>query len=184
MAALWSRVHAARDLAPDFVDQAAFAARLGQPGGVRLTDFYVVPARDGAVSGFAAVWDPVPVRQVRIVSVGPALRAIRRVYNPAARRLGRPLMPDDGQLLRSLYLTFPCLESAAELEAIVERARDDHRRSGALFLEVALDVRDPLAQTVQRRFALRVDYEVVAFGWQGEPPSPCPQPVHLDLGLA
>jgi predicted N-acetyltransferase YhbS len=186
MAALWRRVHAARDLVPALDDAATLGARLVHPGGIRIEDFYVVERSGGggAITGFGAVWDPAAARQVRVVSVGGALRLIRGAYNPAARLLGRPSMPGDGALLRSLYLTFPCAESAADLEALVERARGDHRRSGALFLEVALDVRDPLARAAGRRFALRVDYAVIAFGWEGAAPPPCAQPVYLDLGLA
>jgi GNAT superfamily N-acetyltransferase len=183
MAALWRRVHAARDLVPALGDATRLGARLALPGGIRVEDFLVVE-RGGAITGFAAVWDPAAVRQVRIVSVGRALAALRGAYNPAARLLGRPRMPDDGGLLRSLYLTYPCVESSHDFEALVESARDAHRAGGALFLEAALDVRDPLAPVLARRFALRVDYHVVAFGWDGAPPAACAQPVYLDLGLA
>jgi hypothetical protein len=183
MAALWTRVQSARDLAPELGDERAFASRLGRPGGARIEDFYLA-LRDGQLTGFSAVWNPSGARQVRILSVSGATRITRALYNLAARVTGRPRMPADGELLRSSYLSFLCAREPADLEAILGQARSDLRESGQLLLAVALDQRDPLMAAAQRGFALRVDYDVIACTWDGQPIPPCEQPVYLDLALA
>ena len=183
MVALWRVVHAKRDLAPDFPDAQSLLARLGLPGGMRLEDFLLVH-RGGRLTAFAAVWDPVGARQVRVLSARGALAAMRFLYNPLAALLRRPRMPADGQLLRSLYLSYLCAEAPADLRALLLRAKEEHRRSGHLLLEAALDLRDPLTPALESGVATRVDYNLVELGREGDATPSCEQPLYLDLALA
>jgi hypothetical protein len=179
MVALWESVNAHRDLAPLFG-----AERLGHPGGPRLEDV-LVARREGRVTGFAAVWDPIAVRQVRIHALSSSLTWLRRLYNPTLGLFGRPRIPCEGELLRALYLTYTCAEEPMDLAAILARARNEHRATGQLLLEVALDVKDPLAAAVEGLRGTHVDYTLLALARdEASFPKLGEKPVYLDLGLA
>jgi hypothetical protein len=183
MSALWKRVHAARDLAPPLDDPERLLGRLTDPSGPRLGEFVLVH-RGGRLRAFGVAWDRARVRQVRVHAVRGSLRAMRALYNPAAALLGRPRMPRDGEVLRSLYLGYVCAEAPEDLRALVDRVREENRASGHLYLYVALDLRDPLVPALERGVTSHADHRLMSIGWDGAEPGAIDKPAYLDIGLA
>jgi hypothetical protein len=68
-------------------------------------------------------------------------------------------MPRDGELVRFVYVTHFCAETANDFRALLERIHDDFIGSPYLYFDLALDVRDPLVHAMDgfRKTSLEFD---------------------------
>lgn len=159
LAALWQRLQAPRDLAT-FFDAASLRDHLAMTPGLTLADV-LVAERAGRLVGFGAPWDGRPVRQVRLERLSPALRLLRRVWNPIAGATGRPGLTADGEVIRYASLLHACAEEAADLRALLVEGHRRLRGTPLLYLDVSLDPRDPLADALKGFVRTAVDFDLV-----------------------
>jgi ribosomal protein S18 acetylase RimI-like enzyme len=158
LAELWNAVQRKRALTPALGPAELRAALAALASGA--LDHVLVVERDRRIAGFAALWDPRPIKQVRLLGLSPRLAWLRRAYNPVARWLGRPTIPSDGGVLPFVYVSHVCAETAADLRALLAGAHDRLAGSDALYLDLALDARDPLLGALAGLFKTSVDFDV------------------------
>lgn len=128
------------------------AERLAQLPGLRLDAFEAIRDGHGGLAGVAALWDQSGFKQNVVHSYSGWMRVVRPIRDVAARWLGRPPLPDQGERIRSAYAAFVHAADAAGFEALIERMLARARARDLHFLLLGLDRRDPLLPAA-RRFA-------------------------------
>jgi ribosomal protein S18 acetylase RimI-like enzyme len=149
MAALWTRLAPARQLAP-VLDAAGLASWLRRAPGLAVHDYLVARRRDGRIAGFVAMWDQRAFKQLRVLGYSPRLAAARRAVNAVAALAGTPRLPAAGAALPSLAAVHLCAPSdePAVLRALLLHAYAERRGAGHRVVTVSLDRRDPLARAL------------------------------------
>ncbi|MDP9194442.1 MAG: GNAT family N-acetyltransferase [Acidobacteriota bacterium] len=69
---------------------------------------FIVIERDGAIAGVAGLWDQSAYKQSIVDAYDPLTRAVRPIYNTAAKMLHRATLPKPGTALRFGYGSFFC----------------------------------------------------------------------------
>ena len=184
MVALWQRAASERHLCPD-LSLEAFRTRFAQMPGLGPESFRIVE-RGGEMTGFAAAWDLHPLKQVRLLGLSVPLRIVRALYNPVARTAGRAPLPKFGEHLRFAYVMQLCARSVEDARALLVQLHNDLRGSALVYLDLALDIRDPHLEAL-RGFALSsVDFELFLLTWKGGAPAsalPGDRPMYFEMGL-
>jgi len=176
--ALWQRVHGERNLA--WVLEPGFAAARG----LALSAFRVLE-RAGEIVAFGAPWDTSALKQVRLLGLSPALRVVRRIANPLARRLGAAPVAENGELLAFRYLAFACAAQPGDLRTLIRSCLADGSGGRYLYLDLALDLRDPLTRAVGGWVKSSLDFELYLVRWQGSSlaPARAARATHFEMAL-
>jgi hypothetical protein len=182
LVALWNRVQAARDLAPIW-DEAGWLDQVRRTPGLGIERF-LIAERAGRPVAFAGCWDARAMKQVRLLGLSPALRWLRRAYNPVAHLRGRPRIPSDGEPIPFAYLTHFCAETAADFRALLSRIQDELASLGCLYLDVSLDARDSLTDALKGMFSTSFELEIYLVTPDAmDPPGLGEGPVYFDASL-
>ena len=154
MGALWRTVAPRRQFAP-LLDAERLAAFIDAAPGLRIEDYLIARRTDGRIAGFLAFWDQRLLKQLRVIGYSRRLSAARSALDMMARAAGTPRLPDVGHPLPSLTAVHLCVPPTAPevLRALLLHAYALHRRTGRLFLTLALDRRDPLRVALRGLFA-------------------------------
>ena len=154
MGALWRVVAPNRQLAPA-LDAERLAAFIDAAPGLAIEDYLVACRADGRIAGFLALWDQRLLKQLRVLGYSRRLSFARTALNAIAPVTGTPRLPEPGSVLPSLAALHLCVPDTAPelLRALLLHAHAVHRRTGRLFLTLALDRRDPLRVALRGLFA-------------------------------
>lgn len=185
MAALWSRLAPERQLAP-VMDAERFHAWLALAPGLGIDDYLVARGADGRIVGFVGVWDQAAIKTLRVLRYSSRLAAARRAVNAVAPFVGTARLPAEGGALPSLSAVHLCApDDSSVLRALLLHAYAMHRASGALFLTLALDRRDPRARALRGLLAQPTvvhAYATTPAGrWTGAPLDG--RPLHFESAL-
>jgi hypothetical protein len=185
MAALWNVVAPTRQWTPAH-DAASLARFIRQAPGLELDDVRLAYGPDGRLAAWTAVWDQSCFKRLRVTHWSRRLRVARAACNLVAPRLGAHPLPDAGAPLPGATLSLACVPTTAPsaLRALVLDAC--HRLHGrSAFLNVGLDVRDPLRPALRGLFAqpTRVDAYATtpAAPWHGAALDD--RPLHCEIAL-
>jgi hypothetical protein len=178
MADLWRRVAPARQFAP-VLEAGGFATWIAAVPGLDTSSYLLARDPDGRLAGFLAVWDPSPVKRLRVTAYSRRLGAFRRVFNTAAPLAGAAPLPPPGEPLRSLT----ALHRPDVLRALVFAAHDVWRGRGYAFLTLGLDTREPLSRALRGLLAQPTDVVVYVTAPDGVGPLLDHRPVYLESGL-
>lgn len=184
MVELFARVQRGRQLAP-VLDRANPVEALTRWPGMQLSDYFVLE-RGGRVVAFAGVWDAFAVKQVRLLSLSPALSAVRVGYNALARALGRPRLPRDGAHLRFVYVTTVCAEDADDLGVVLRGIEAAFGHGEHVYFDMAFDERDPLVRALDGFLKSKVGFRVSLLTWGknlDRPPALDGRPVYFDAAI-
>jgi len=186
MAALWARVAPGRQFAA-VVDAASLAAWIDAAPGLAIADYRVAHRPDGELAGFLGVWDQSAIKRLRVTGYSRKLGAARRVFNAAAPLVGATRLPRPGGALRNLTAVQVCVppEEPAVLRALVVGAYNENRRRGFSFLNIGLDLTDPLTAAIDGLLSQPTDVWVCVAGLEDEPAGPIAddRPVHHEIAL-
>ncbi len=179
---LWEALQPRRQLSPACGAE-AWRQQVERTPGLTWNDFVLV-YRGGQLRALGAAWNPDPVRQLRLGKLPLSLRGLRiarRVLQPLLRQ---PLLPGDGESVRLLHLTRWAAVDAEGLRALVASLANEHRRSGHLYLDLALDLEDPLAAALSGFRQVRQELGLYSASWNGRTLALSgARPVSLDLAL-
>ncbi len=186
MLALWSRVAPSRQCAA-VLGEAAFRDWLDHAPGLSLSDYQVAVAPDGRLKGFLAWWDQSSFKQLQVQRYSPRLRVARHAINAVATLTGAARLPRAHEALRHRTAVHVCVpaEDPAVLRALLLTAFDAPRRDGCAFVNVGLDVRDPLCAALHGLFAQPTDIDAFLVTPRGAWPGALPteRPLHYEIAL-
>lgn len=171
MVALWNRVQAGKQFAPEWTEDGlrAFLATAPQVG---ITN-YRLAFREGRLVGLLLAWNQAAFKRMVVLGYAPEMARMRRWYNPLSRVLGLARIPDVGRPLPYFYATHLCAEEPRDLRALYVDVYNASRTKGHLFFSTMLDVRDPLAAALEGFLTQHVDIELFVMDprkrWAGHP---------------
>ncbi|MGI8806414.1 MAG: GNAT family N-acetyltransferase [Acidimicrobiales bacterium] len=184
MAGLWAGLIPARQFAAVH-DAASLAGWIDGAPGLDLNDYRVARRPDGTLAGFLGVWDQSGFKRLRVTGYSRRLGAVRVAFNAVAPLTGATKLPAPGGALRNLTAVHVCAppEDLAVLRALVLDAYNANRARGYSFLNIGLDVTDPLAAGLKGLLAQPTDVWVCVATLGGPPPPLDGRPSHHELAL-
>jgi len=184
MAGLWGRLASARQFSPVH-DAVSLGAWIDGAPGLDLSDYRVVRRPGGALAGFLGVWDQSGFKRLRVTGYSRRLAAVRVAFNGLAPLVGGTKLPAPGGALRNVTAVNVCAppDDPAVLRSLVVDAYNDNRRRGFSFLNVGLDVADPLAAGLEGLLAQPTDVWICVATSGGPPPPLDGRPSHHELAL-
>lgn len=158
MAVLWSRVAPLRQLAPVLPANAMADWILGAPG-LDISSYSLARSSQGELMGFIALWDQREFKHLNVIGYSPRMRAARSAFNLVAPMVGGEPLPRAGSPLNCVSIANICVpaDRPRVLRALVISANNELRRSGCSFLNLGLDMRDPLTAAVSGLLAQPTD---------------------------
>lgn len=150
MGALCGRIAPMRQFAPH-MDADSLRVWIGRAPGLSIDDYLVVRRADGRIAGFVAFWRQTSFKQLRVIGYSPRLAVARRVVNAIAPLVGGSSLPAAGHTLSTFAAVHlhVRMDEPDVLRALLLAAYRKLRTSGAVFLTLALDRRDPLNAAVR-----------------------------------
>ena len=161
------------------------AAWIHAAPGLDITDYLVARRPDGSLAGFLGVWDQYGFKRLRVTGYSRRLDAVRMAFNAFAPAVRATKLPPPGGALRNLTAVQICVppDDPAVLRALVRHAHNAHRARGYSFLNVGLDVTDPLAAGLKGLLAQPTDVWVCVATLGGSPPPLDGRPSYHELAL-
>lgn len=184
MGALWARLAAGRQFAAVH-DAGSLSAWVDAAPGLALPDHRVARRPDGTLAGFLGLWDQSEFKRLRVTGYSRRLGAVRAAFNALAPLTGATRLPAPGGALRNLTAVHVCAppDDPAVLRALVLDAYSASRGRGYSFLNVGLDVADPLAAGLKGLLAQPTDVWVCVATLGGPPPALDGRPTYHELAL-
>jgi hypothetical protein len=186
MADLWSDVAPTRQFA-GVMNAEWLAHWIGQASGLSLSDYLVARDRAGRLLGFMGTWDQRELKTLRVLRYSPGLSVLRGVMSALAPLTGATAPPAVGKALHHASAIHVCVPSHRPdvLRALVIAAYNRLRRTDRVFLQIALDVRDPLISALGGILATPTVIHAYATtpdgSWQGGPLDD--RPLHFEIAL-
>ncbi len=158
MAALWARVAPGRQFAP-VTDASSLAAWIEAAPSLDVSSYRLARRPGGELAGFLAPWDQSAFKRLRVTGYSRKLAAVRAGFNALTPVVGATRLPPAGGALRNLTAVDLCVppDDPAVLRALVVDAYNAARGRGLSFLNVGLDVADPLAAAMKGLLAQTLD---------------------------
>ena len=186
MTDLWVAVASTRQFAA-VLDAASLSRWIDAAPGLALDDYLLARDRRGRLLGFLATWDQRAMKTLRVLRYSPALAALRRVVSALAPFVGATAPPEIGAPLHYASAVHVCVprDRLDVLRALVLAAYNRLRGSGCVFMNVALDSRDPLKEALRGLLATPTAihaYATMPHGsWSGPPLDD--RPLHFETAL-
>ncbi|HWL39686.1 MAG TPA: GNAT family N-acetyltransferase [Gemmatimonadaceae bacterium] len=186
MAELWNRVARRRQLAPTMTAQ-SLAAWIRAAPGLDISSYRLARSRSGELLGFLAVWDQRAFKQLTVVAYSPRMAAARKAFNFLAPLVGATRLPPAGSPLGCATVVHLCVpgDRAQVLRALLIDAHNELRHSDFSFMNVGLDVKDPLSRALRGMFAQPMDVNAYTMAERsGAPPEVLDgRPLHYEIAL-
>jgi len=185
MAALWATLGPGRQFAA-VCDTVTFGEWIEAAPDLDLSDYRVARRPDGTLAGFVGVWDQSAIKRLRVTGYSRKLGVVRRAFNALAPLAGATRLPPPGGALHNLTAVQVCVppEDPEVLRALVVHIYNENRRRGFSFLNVGLDVTDPLAPALKGMLAQPTDIWVCVAALEGGPTGTCDgRPTHHEIAL-
>ena len=161
------------------------AAWMHAAPGLDISDYLLARRPDGSLAGFLGVWDQSGFKRLRVTGYSRRLNAVRMAFNAFAPAVRATKLPPRGGALRNVTAVHICAppDDPAVLRALVRHAHNAHRARGYSFLNVGLDVTDPLAVGLKGLLAQPTDVWVCVATLGGPPPPLDGRPSYHELAL-
>jgi hypothetical protein len=184
MAALWARLAPGRQFAAVH-DAASMAAWIRSAPNLDVSDYLVARRPDGTLVGFLGVWDQSDFKRLRVTGYSRKLGAVRWAFNAVAPLMRATKLPAPGGALRNITAVQVCAppDEPVVLRALVRQAHNAACGRGYSFLNVGLDVEDPLAAGLKGLLAQSTDICVCVATLGGPPPPFDGRPSYHELAL-
>jgi hypothetical protein len=186
MTALWSLLSRERQLAPVMTPH-SLSSWIRKAPGLDISSYRLGRSRDGAVLGFIGVWDQRPFKQLTVAGYSRRLTAVRYAFNALAPLVGAERLPKPGSPLRCATVVHVCVppDRPDVLRALLLDAHNELRRSGFSFLNIGLDVQDPLSSALSGLLAQPTDVNAYMLAERGgvPPENLDARPLHYEIAL-
>ena len=184
MAALWARLAPGRQFAAVH-DESSMGAWIHAASNLEISDYLVARRPDTRIAGFLGVWDQSDFKRLRVTGYSPKLGAVRFAFNALAPVMRATKLPPAGGALRNLTAVQVCAppDDPVVLRALVRHAHNAASGRGFSFLNVGLDVEDPLAAGLEGLLAQSTDIWVCVGTLGGPPPPLDGRPSHHEVAL-
>jgi hypothetical protein len=186
MCELWDRVGPQRQLAP-VLDESSLAAWIRQAPGLDISSYRLARSRNGELLGFVAAWDQRSFKQLTVVGYSRRMAAVRKAFNLLAPVLGAKPMPAPGKPLRCATMLHVCVpaDRPEVLRALLVDAHNDLRHSDCSFVNIGLDVTDPLSSALGGLFAQPTDVNAYVMAQRSgvAPELLDGRPLHYEIAL-
>ena len=185
MAALWREVATGRRFSAVY-DAASLAAWIEGAPNLDLSSYWLARRANGRLAGFLGLWDQFPFKQMRVTAYSRRLAAARAAFNALAPLVRATALPPAGGHLRVLNAVHVCVPAGEPevLRALLIAGYNGSRGRGYSFLNLGLDVEDPLAPALSGLWAQPTDiWFCLALMADQERPALGPGPVHHEIAL-
>ena len=186
MAALWAVVAPTRQFTVA-LDAPALRRWIDAAPGLAIGDYLLARDSQRRLLGFVGMWDQRALKTLRVLRFSPTLSILRGVVSVVAPFVGATAPPEIGEPLyhaSAVHLCVP-MDRVDVLRALVLAAYDRLRGSGRVFINVALDARDPLTPALHGLLAAPTAihaYATMPGGeWTGAPLDD--RPLHFETAL-
>ena len=186
MVALWNTVAPLRQLAP-VLSASSLADRIRNAPGLDIASYRLARSAAGELLGFVAVWDQRSFKQLTVVGYSPRMNAARLAFNSLCTFFGVERLPAPGWPLECVTVANICVPSDRSdvLRAILTSAYSELRSTRCSFMNVGLDVRDPLSGAISGFLAQPTDVNAYMMRIRsGVVPEPLDsRPIHYEIAL-
>jgi hypothetical protein len=126
-------------------------------------DLYVCKERDEVV-GTLGVWDQQSFKQTIVTDYSAKMKAVRPFYNGIARLRGYPTLPNVGESIRSVHVSFVSVKD----ESLIDKARSLWSGHGHDYLLVGLSEEHKLAAVARRMASRELRSRIYLVHWPEE----------------
>lgn len=186
MGELWNRVASERQLAP-VMTAPSLGVWIRKAPGLDISSYRLARSASGELLGFVAVWNQESFKQLTVVGYSRRMARARTAFNLFAPVVGAERLPAPDSPLRCATLLHVCVPGNRPdvLRALLIDAHNDLRHSGCSFVNVGLDVKDPLAHAVSGLFAQPTDVNIYALALRSgvAPEVLDDRPLHYEIAL-
>lgn len=186
MGELWNRVASERQLAP-VMTAPSLGAWIRKAPGLDISSYRLAKSSSGELLGFVAVWEQQSFKQLTVVGYSRRMAAARKAFNLFAPVVGAERLPAHGSPLRCATMLHVCVpgDRPDVLRALLVDAHNELRHSGCSFVNLGLDVRDPLSHALAGLFAQPTDVNVYLLALRsGVAPEVLDRrPLHYEIAL-
>jgi hypothetical protein len=185
MVGLWDRVAPGRQFAAHY-DAAGLADWIAGAPGLDPSSYWLARRPGGGLAGYIGLWDQASFKQMRVTSYSRRLATARLAFNAAAPLLRSTPLPGPGGVLRNLNAVHVCVppDDPGVLRALVVEAYNASRGKGYSFLNIGLDVEDPLTPALSGLLAQPTDIWFCLATTEGRALTPLDRlPVHHEIAL-
>lgn len=186
MAELWAGVAPGRQLAPVY-GAASLRAWVGAAPDLDVSGYRLARRPDGRLVGFLAPWDQSAFKRLRVTAYSRKLAAVRAGFNALAPLVGATRLPAPGGALHNATALHVCVppDEPTVLRALVLDAYDACRAADLSFLNIGLDIADPLAPALRGLLAQTLDIWVCVASLADRPPRVTfdDRPFHHEIAL-
>lgn len=186
MGRLWQQVASGKQLAP-VMTAAALGSWIKKAPGLDISSYRVARSSSGELLGFVGVWDQRSFKQLTVVGYSPRMAVARRVFNAFAPVAGAEPLPAAGAPLRCATAVHVCVPADRPdvLRALLIDAHNELRLSGFSFLNIGLDLKDPLSPALAGLFAQPTDVNVFVLAERSgaAPEVMDDRPLHYEIAL-
>lgn len=186
MGELWNRVAKGRQLAP-VMTASSLGAWIRKAPGLDVSSYRVARSEKGELLGFFAVWNQQAFKQLTVLGYSPRMAAARKAFNVVAPIVGAEPLPAPGAPLSCATLLHVCVpgDRPDALRALLVDAHNELRHSGVSFMNIGLDVRDPLANALGGLFAQPTDVNAYVLALRAglAPEVMDGRPLHYEIAL-
>lgn len=158
MVRLWRKVAPHRQLAPAFT-ATSMAGWIQAAPGLDISSYRLARSVNGELLGFFAVWDQCAFKQLSVVGYSRRMSVARAAFNALVPVVGAERLPRRGKPLECVTAANICvMESRPDvLRALVIAAYNDLRGRKYSFMNIGLDLRDPLGASLDGLLAQPTD---------------------------
>ena len=186
MAMLWNAVAPLRQLAP-VLSAGSFADWIRKAPGLDISSYRLARSASGELLGFVAVWDQRSFKQLTVVGYSRHMNAARLAFNSICPFVGVERLPAARSPLE--FVTVANISVPADrsdvLRAMLTSAYNELRATRCSFINVGLDVRDPLSDAMTGFLAQPTDVNAYMMKIRsGVVPEPLDgRPIHYEIAL-
>lgn len=186
MADLWGDVAPTRQFS-GALDAEAWRRWIQAAPGLSVEDYLLARDSERRLMGFVGMWDQHDMKTLRVLRYSPTLAALRGVVSTLAPFVGATPPPAIGQPLHYASAVHLCVPKGRTdvLRALVLAAYDRLHGTGRVFMNVALDAREPLVAALRGLLAAPTRIHAYATmpggAWTG--PALDDRPLHFETAL-
>jgi hypothetical protein len=186
MVALWNTVAPLRQLAP-VLSARSFADWIRKAPGLDISSYRLARCASGELLGFLAAWDQRSFKHLTVVGYSRRMNAARLAFNFLCPFVGVERLPAAGSPLECVTFANICVpaDRSDVLKAMLTSAYNELTRTRCSFVNVGLDVRDPLSEAMSGFLAQPTDVSAYMMKIRSRVvPEPLDgRPIHYEIAL-
>jgi hypothetical protein len=165
----------------------SLAAWIRNAPGLDISNYRIARSASGELLGFFGVWNQQAFKQLTVLGYSRRMATARKAFNVVAPIVGAEPLPAPGSPLSCATLVHVCVPAARTevLRALLVDTHNELRHSGVSFMNIGLDVNDPLRDALRGLFAQPTDVNAYVLAMRGgvAPEALDGRPLHYEIAL-